>query len=98
MTEVRIKENNKNGYTVKISGHSGDSFVCCAVSMLVQTVFCTFENTYGGRAKTELSDGLCTLDFDGNGADTGAAEVLIDVMRTGFEMLAKKYPKNIKIF
>lgn len=98
MTEVHINDKTKGRFSVEVRGHSGNSLVCCAVSMLVQVAFCTFENIYGQRVKTEITDGFCKLEFDGNGADVRAAEVLIEVIWTGFLMLEKKYPENVKIF
>ena len=87
MTEIEIVRGKKS--TVRIKGHAnyaprGQDIVCAAVSAIFQTLCMTVGEMYTEK------DGVCSVKFARRRAELKMAQ-------QGFEMLAKKYPDNVRL-
>lgn len=85
MTKVRFTE-WKGRYRIECKEHAGSQEVCSAVSMLLFTL----ANFVGERGKFSLKSGDSYVEYGGD-------RVPYDMIKGGFEMLARDYPENVKI-
>lgn len=94
MTTIKVAKEGMRT-VVSIEGHTqfaktGKDIVCAATSMLSYTLANNLLAECG--AKVDVADGAMVIDVKGF-----KARRIIKTMLTGYEMLAKSYPKNVRV-
>lgn len=86
--------------SVKITGHAGyaepgKDIVCAGVSTLVQTLIVSLDMlTPGALESTEIKPGYTEIKHRNL---SGHAKILLDSFFIGVNLIANKYPENVKI-
>lgn len=104
MTKCKIVKDN-NRYQVDISGHAGFSPgndpVCAAISILSFTLMqmvTDMEATGGFREfYNDYRSGVVHVDVTTASHARTELEGIIRTIRTGFELLQKRYPNNLQL-
>lgn len=105
MITVVIRRNQKNEIlSFGVKGHAdyapkGEDIVCAAVSALAQTVAMGLSKNLGLSPKVEISPGYlsCTLPAELEREVRQQADLVLKVMLTGLEEIARVHPDNLKI-
>lgn len=97
---------NRKDFSVSVIGHAqsgkkGNDLVCAGVSALVYTLAADVENLCADkkhvrRPKIELAEGEAFIQCEPIHGMNALTTVILDSVCTGFELLAKQYPKNVK--
>lgn len=102
MTEIKLSR-TKQSTELTVMGHcnagkiNGMDLCCCAVSMLTFTIMETlgvmdltgFKSSYGG--------GWCHIFFESDSPDAVKANIAVDTVMKGYELLENSYPSNVSI-
>lgn len=93
MTRIKTKYMGER-MLITMSGHAGynpgNDIVCAAESILMRTLL---EVLDGASARYEEKEAYIEIE-----APVNPANILIwDTIRTGYKLLEKEYPKNVKI-
>lgn len=85
MTKVKFTE-WKGRYRIECEDHAGSQEVCSAISMLLFTL----ANFVADKGNFSLESGNSYVEY-------GGSRVPYDMVKGGFEMLARDFPENVKI-
>lgn len=105
MTTARFNRKG-GGYDITITGHAdfnpGLDIVCSAVSMLTYTLMQCLSDAEDKGCLTECSintkSGDVYISVKPEQFYRKLLENTVDTIITGFELLADKYPDNVKLF
>ncbi len=105
MTTARFNRKG-GGYDITITGHAdfnpGLDIVCSAVSMLSYTLMQCLKDAEDNGCLTECSintkSGDVYISVKPEQFYRKLLENTVDTIITGFELLADKYPDNVKLF
>ena len=92
MTKVTLKK-ERGRRRIEVAGHAGDSLVCSAASMLT----CTLAEALmrqGAECSLETADGNAVILVENTNRE---AELAINVIMAGFELLGENFPKNVDV-
>lgn len=83
------------------SGEAGHDLVCAAASILVYTLASnvaqmSVDKKRIRRPKIELAEGSATISCSPVHGTQAIATLVFDSICSGFDILAQKYPKNIR--
>lgn len=88
----------KSKHSIEVKGHAdfapkGSDIVCAAVSSLVTTTL----NNLDGFTKSEIKvkNGEVTIDIKHKVSKDD--QIRLDMLMSGLKLIAKKYPKHVKI-
>lgn len=94
---------DRNGLNLRLSGHAGagkwgTDIVCAASSILTYTAAAAAQQLYReGKLGTPPYIRLCPGDALVALEDNRAAREALGVIRTGFQLLAVRYPKYVRL-
>lgn len=102
MTQIELSRNPKIS-ELTVLGHcnagkiNGTDMCCCAVSMLVFTAMSALSDMNLKNFKSDYRGGWCHIRYDSDSKDAQNADIALNTIMSGFEMLKKSYPSNIEI-
>jgi uncharacterized protein YsxB (DUF464 family) len=100
MTEIRWYQ-EKALCGVQAKGHAefnpGNDIVCSAISALLQTLYAGLEMRCYARVHHEQESGWFCIDVGIEEKNRDRIEALFNSVIYGLELIAEKYPNNVKI-
>jgi len=103
MIQARSNWSGNNIVGFEISGHAGyaphgEDIVCAAASFLAITVENSLELQLGVEGKVNVQEGRLSYELpsDLTEAQMQTAQTILRVFDTGFQNLAKEYPKFVQ--
>lgn len=91
-------------YNARIGGHAGGAangsdIVCAGVSALVYALMETVHDKPEVFLDADIvyNDGLADVAFHVEPWNEGLADMMIDTIRTGFELMMERYPDNVRV-
>ncbi|MBP2033005.1 uncharacterized protein YsxB (DUF464 family) [Clostridium algifaecis] len=104
MIKVNFKRKSGNLVSVKLKGHAdsvseGYDLVCCAVSVLSQSILIGITEVLKLKANYSIDDGFLSFSLENMSAnDIKKSQVLMETMLLGLKKIEISYGEYINIF